>query len=322
MHIHRFFRSHRKGLISVAVIILLAVMSVYQSIYADDDGIPTSTVYWIQDTPVNLHGSSAWIYPHNGGFLAISDDRNSVFALNAGMSLSLHSKIDDPYRTALALFEENDTYRLLCGTGSEAGYTYSLHTLSADGVNLRTESFFDSEAAFLDCRMNRRCLALVTETQFLIYSLDDAPHLLYEQTYAGHAPQVCITEDTVLFSTSDKTESVLYEYSIETGTVRTAATPQTPLFALSAAPENTESVYLIGCENDLLGLDAQFTVRERFLDLRETWRRSTADSTVIRTLSQENIAAVHTVGTVLYITDTHGRVYKLDVFWGDSMQSR
>ena len=49
MHIHRFFRSHRKGLISVAVIMLLAVMSVYQSIYADNDGIPTSTVYWIQD---------------------------------------------------------------------------------------------------------------------------------------------------------------------------------------------------------------------------------------------------------------------------------
>ncbi|MBE6659346.1 MAG: hypothetical protein E7604_13030 [Ruminococcaceae bacterium] len=322
MHIHRFFRSHRKGLISVAVIIFLVVISVYQSIYADNDGIPTTTIYWLQETPVNLHGSSAWIYPHNGGFLAISDDKKSVFALNAGMSLTLHSKIDDPHRTALALFAENDTYRLLCGTKSNTGYIYSLHTLSADGVNLRTESFLDSEAAFLDCRMNRRCLALVTETQFLIYSLDDAPHLLYQQTYAGHAPQVCITEDTVLFSTSDKTESVLYEYSIETGSVRTAATPQTPLFALSAAPDDTNAKYLIGCGNDLLGLDEQFAVKERFLDLRETWKRKESDSSVIQTLSQKNIAAVHTVGTVLYITDTHGRVYKLDVFWGDSVQSR
>ena len=75
MHIQRFFHSHRKSLISVAVIIFLVVISVYQSIYADNDGIPTTTIYWLQETPVNLHGSSAWIYPHNGGFLAISDDK-------------------------------------------------------------------------------------------------------------------------------------------------------------------------------------------------------------------------------------------------------
>lgn len=321
MEIRRFFLSHRKAFITFAVIVLLIATAVYQSVYADDDGIPTTTVYWLQDTPVNLHGSSAWIIPHKGGFLTISDDRKSVFELNAGMSLSLHQKMDDPHLTALALFAENDTYQLLCCTESDTGYTYSLHTLSADGKTLRTDSLCDSDSAFLDCRMKHQCLALVTETQFLIFSLGDSIQQLYEQPHSGNTPQVCITDDTVLFSISTKKDTTLYEYNISTDTDRTATIVSTPLFALSAAPDNTASKYLIGCGKDLLGLDEQFTVQERFLDLRETWRRRSSDSSVIQTLSQDNIAAVHTVGTVLYITDTHGRVYKFDVFWGDDMQT-
>jgi len=321
MNIRHFFYSHRKGLILIAIIVFLISISVFQSIYADDDGIPTTTVYWLQEAPVNLHGSSAWILPHNGGFLAISDDRKSVFELNAGMSLSLHKKLDDPHQTALALFAENNTYQLLCATESDTGYTYSLLILSADGKTLRTVPLCDSGSAFLDCRMNHQCLALLTETQFLIFILGDSVQLLYEYAYSGSTPQVCITDDAVLFSTSTKKESTLYEYSISTNTVRTATIASSPLFSLSAAPDKTQSKYLIGCGKDLLGLDEQFTVKERFLDLRETWKRKESDSSVIQTLSQENIAAIHTIGTVLFVTDTYGRVYKLDVFWGDDMQT-
>ena len=72
---------------------------------------------------------------------------------------------------------------------------------------------------------------------------------------------------------------------------------------------------------DLLGLDAQFSVIERFFDLREAWQKSQVDSTVIQTLTQDNISAVFTDGTALYITDSTGTIYKFDVFWGNAMRS-
>ncbi len=321
MKIRRFLLSHRKILIVFTVMLLLITLSVYQSIYADDDGIPTSTVYWMVEPPFLLDKASTWILPHNGGYLCVTNDGTVACELNAGMSLSFCYTADEPLVKFHALYAKDDTYQILCSAEHDTGYTYSLQTVSADGSLLNALSLYDGGTTVLDCRMNNDCLALLTETQFLVFSITDSVRLLYEQEYTGASPQVCMTDDTVLFSVSAQNESTLYEFEIKTDTVRTAEIPMTPLFALSAAPDKIDSKYLIGCGKDLLGLDEQFTVKERILDLRVTWQRSTTDSTVIQTLSQDNIAAVHPVGTVLYITDTDGRITKLDIFWGNEMQT-
>ena len=321
MKIHQFLMSHRKVWITMAVLVIIISASVYQSIYADDDGIPTTKVYWMQKDPIVLDRASTWISPHNSGYLIITNNGTLACELNAGMSLTFLHTADDPATTFCACFAGDEQYQILCTEQTEQGYSYSLRTVSADGELIGEMKLTENASAYIDCRMEQKTLALITETQFLVFSVSDSAQLLYEQTYTGTSPQVCITEDTVLFSTSANQESTLYEYNITTDTVNNAHLSYAPLFALSAAPSDTDSKYLIGCGKDLLGMDAGFSVKERFLDLRETWQKSDADSTFKQTLTQDSISAIFIDGTALYITDIHGSVYKFDVFWGDAMQA-
>jgi len=318
--IRQFLMFHRKVFIAVAVILILISTAVYQSIHANDDGIPTTKVYWMMDT-LPLDRLSTWILPHNNGYLSVTNSGTLVCELNAGMSLSFYYPANDPNLKFHACFAKDEQYQILCTEQSEQGCMYSLRTVSADGERIKDIDLFTSDAAFVDCRLHEDILAMITETHFYIFSVSDAAHLLYEQAYAGTSPQVCITKDTVLFSTSADEESTLYEYSIPTDSSNRAVLSYAPLYAMSAAPSGTDSKYLIGCGNDLLGMDAQFSINERFLDLRESWTRSTDDSTIVQTLSQDNISAIYTDGTVIYITDTRGTVFKFDVFWGDAISN-
>lgn len=319
--IHLFMRHHKTAFIAIFTLLLFISISVYQSIYADDDGIPTAKVYWMTDTPLPIDKLSTWILPHNGGYLIITDNGTLACELNAGLSLSFFYPSDDPQTIFHACFSEDNRYQILSSKPSGQVFKYSLRTVSADGEIIAETILTESAAAYVDCRMEQNTLALITETQFLVFSVSDTAQQLYEQAYTGTSPQVCITDDTVLFSASIDNQSLLVEYSIADRTVNTAAISYAPLFALSAAPSGTDSKYLIGCGKDLFGMDAQFSVKERFLDLRETWQKSKADSTFKQTLTQDNISAVFTDGTALYITDNQGCVYKLDVFWGDLMQT-
>lgn len=319
--IHLFMRHHKMVIIAVCTLLLFISISVYQSIYADEDGIPTTKVYWMVDTPLPIDKLSTWILPHNGGYLIITDNGTLACELNAGMSLSFIYPSDDPTTTFHACFAEDHCYQILSSKPAGQAFTYSLRTVSAEGEIIAETILTESTSAYVDCRMEQNTLALITETQFLVFSVSDTAQLLHKQAYSGTSPQVCITDDTVLFSTSVDNQSLLAEYSIVNHTVNTASIPYAPLFALSAAPSGTDSKYLIGCGKDLFGMDAQFSTKERFLDLRETWQKSKADSTFKQTLSQDNISAVYTDETVLYIIDNHGCIYKLDVFWGDSMQA-
>ena len=319
MKIRQFLLSHRKVWISLAVLVVFVGASVYQSIYANDDGLPTTTVYWLVEDPLQIDRDASWVLPHDGGYLMVTNEGTLACGINAGMSLSFVYTADDAQTKLLACCACDEDYLILCAGQAESEYLYSLRTVSADGEMLREIALPDRYTAYVDCRMMGNILALVTETQFLVFSVSDTPQLLFAQDHTGTSPQVCITEDTVLFSTSEKTQSTLYEYSLTTDTVRTASLAKAPLFALSAAPDGTDSKYLIGCGTDLLGLDAQFSITERFFDLREAWQKSQVDSTFQKTLTQDNISAVFTDGTILYITDINGTVYKFDVFWGDSM---
>ncbi len=321
MKIRQFLLSHRKIWITLAVLVVFISTSVYQSIYANDDGIPTTTVYWLQENPLLLDRDATWILPQDGGYLSVTNDGTLAVHINAGMSLSFVHTADDAQKKFHACFAEDEVYRILCTEQTEDAPAYSLRTVSSDGDILSETVLPEATSAYVDCRMNGDILALVTESQFLVFSVSDTPQLLYTQDYTGTSPQVCITEDTVFFSISAKQESLLYEYNTQTNSQNTASLSYAPLFALAAAPEGTDSKYLIGCGVDLLGMDAQFSVIERFLDLRESWERSTVDSTVIQTLTQDSITAIHTDGTALYITDTRGQIFKFDVFWGEAMQT-
>ena len=312
MKIRQFLLSHRKALIVVAFLIMFIGTSVYQSIYANDDGIPTTTIYWPLENSPLVDRDATWILPHDSGYLIITSQGTLAAHINAGMSLSFVHTADEPQTKFHACFSNDQIYRILCTAQTEQAYTYSLRTVSIDGEILSETVLPGTYSAYVDCRMNGDMLALVTESQFLVFSVSNTAQLLYTQDYTGISPQVCITEDTVLFSVSSGQESLLYEYNTQTAAINTAVLSYAPLFALSAAPNGTDSKYLIGCGADLLGINVQFSVIERFFDLRESWERSTVDSTVKQTLSQDNISAIHTDGTALYITDIRGQVFKFD----------
>lgn len=312
MKLRQFLLSHRKALIVVAFLVMFIGTSVYQSIYANDDGIPTTTIYWPLENSPLFDRDATWILPHDSGYLMITSQGTLAAHINAGMSLSFVHTADKPQTKFHACFSNDQIYRILCTAQTEQTLTYSLRAVSIDGEILSETVLPGTYSAYVDCRMNGDMLALVTESQFLVFSVSNTAQLLYAQDYTGTAPQVCITENTVLFSISSGQESLLYEYNTQTAVINTAVLSYAPLFALSAAPDGTDSKYLIGCGTDLLGIDAQFSVIERFFDLRETWERSTVDSTVKHTLSQDNIAAIHTDVTALYITDIRGQVFKFD----------
>ena len=312
MNIRQFLLSHRKALIVVAFLIMFIGTSVYQSIYANDDDIPTTTIYWPLENSPLVDRDATWILPHDSGYLIITNQGTLAAHINAGMSLSFVHTADEPQTKFHACFSNDQIYRILCTAQTEQAYTYSLRTVSIDGEILSETVLPGTYSAYVDCRMNGDMLALVTESQFLVFSVSNTAQLLYTQDYTGISPQVCITEDTVLFSVSSGQESLLYEYNTQTAAINTAVLSYAPLFALSAAPDGTDSKYLIGCGADLLGINVQFSVIERFFDLRESWERSTVDSTVKQTLSQDNISAIHTDGTALYITDIRGQVFKFD----------
>ena len=312
MNIRQFLLSHRKALIVVAFLVMFIGTSVYQSIYANDDGIPTTTIYWPLENSPLVDRDATWILPHDSGYLIITSQGTLAAHINAGMSLSFVHTADEPQTKFHACFSNDQIYRILCTAQTEQAYTYSLRTVSIDGEILSETVLPGTYSAYVDCRMNGDMLALVTESQFLVFSVSNTAQLLYTQDYTGISPQVCITEDTVLFSVSSGQESLLYEYNTQTAAINTAVLSYAPLFALSAAPDGTDSKYLIGCGADLLGINVQFSVIERFFDLRESWERSTVDSTVKQTLSQDNISAIHTDGTALYITDIRGQVFKFD----------
>ena len=312
MNIRQFLLSHRKALIVVAFLIMFIGTSVYQSIYANDDGIPTTTIYWPLENSPLVDRDATWILPHDSGYLIITNQGTLAAHINAGMSLSFVHTADEPQTKFHACFSNDQIYRILCTAQTEQAYTYSLRTVSIDGEILSETVLPGTYSAYVDCRMNGDMLALVTESQFLVFSVSNTAQLLYTQDYTGISPQVCITEDNVLFSVSSGQESLLYEYNTQTAAINTAVLSYAPLFALSAAPDGTDSKYLIGCGADLLGINVQFSVIERFFDLRESWERSTVDSTVKQTLSQDNISAIHTDGTALYITDIRGQVFKFD----------
>ena len=312
MNIRQFLLSHRKALIVVAFLVMFIGTSVYQSIYANDDGIPTTTIYWPLENSPLFDRDATWILPHDSGYLMITSQGTLAAHINAGMSLSFIHTADEPQTKFHACFSNDQTYRILCTAQTEQAYTYSLRTVSIDGEILSETVLPGMYSAYVDCRMNGDMLALVTESQFLVFSVSQTAQLLYTQDYTGISPQVCITEDTVLFSVSSGQESLLYEYNTQTAAINTAVLSYAPLFALSAAPDGTDSKYLIGCGADLLGINVQFSVIERFFDLRESWERSTVDSTVKQTLSQDNVSAIHTDGTALYITDIRGQVFKFD----------
>lgn len=312
MKIRQFLLSHRKALIVVAFLVMFIGTSVYQSIYANDDGIPTTTIYWPLENSPLVDRDATWILPHDSGYLIITNQGTLAAHINAGMSLSFVHTADEPQTKFHACFSNDQIYRILCTAQTEQAYTYSLRTVSIDGEILSETVLPGTYSAYVDCRMNGDMLALVTESQFLVFSVSNTAQLLYTQDYTGISPQVCITEDTVLFSVSSGQESLLYEYNTQTAAINTAVLSYAPLFALSAAPDGTDSKYLIGCGADLLGINVQFSVIERFFDLRESWERSTVDSTVKHTLSQDNIAAIHTDVTALYITDIRGQVFKFD----------
>lgn len=312
MKIRQFLLSHRKALIVVAFLVMFIGTSVYQSIYANDDGIPTTTIYWPLENSPLVDRDATWILPHDSGYLIITNQGTLAAHINAGMSLSFVHTADEPQTKFHACFSNDQIYRILCTAQTEQAYTYSLRTVSIDGEILSETVLPGTYSAYVDCRMNGDMLALVTESQFLVFSVSNTAQLLYTQDYTGISPQVCITEDTVLFSVSSGQESLLYEYNTQTAAINTAVLSYAPLFALSAAPDGTDSKYLIGCGADLLGINVQFSVIERFFDLRESWERSTVDSTVKHTLSQDNISAIHTDGTALYITDIRGQVFKFD----------
>lgn len=312
MNIRQFLLSHRKALIVVAFLVMFIGTSVYQSIYANDDGIPTTTIYWPLENSPLVDRDATWILPHDSGYLIITNQGTLAAHINAGMSLSFVHTADEPQTKFHACFSNDQIYRILCTAQTEQAYTYSLRTVSIDGEILSETVLPGTYSAYVDCRMNGDMLALVTESQFLVFSVSNTAQLLYTQDYTGISPQVCITEDNVLFSVSSGQESLLYEYNTQTAAINTAVLSYAPLFALSAAPNGTDSKYLIGCGADLLGINVQFSVIERFFDLRESWERSTVDSTVKQTLSQDNISAIHTDGTALYITDIRGQVFKFD----------
>ena len=312
MNIRQFLLSHRKALIVVAFLVMFIGTSVYQSIYANDDGIPTTTIYWPLENSPLVDRDATWILPHDSGYLIITSQGTLAAHINAGMSLSFVHTADEPQTKFHACFSNDQIYRILCTAQTEQAYTYSLRAVSIDGEILSETVLPGTYSAYVDCRMNGDMLALVTESQFLVFSVSNTAQLLYTQDYTGISPQVCITEDTVLFSVSSGQESLLYEYNTQTAAINTAVLSYAPLFALSAAPDGTDSKYLIGCGADLLGINVQFSVIERFFDLRESWERSTVDSTVKQTLSQDNISAIHTDGTALYITDIRGQVFKFD----------
>lgn len=312
MKIRQFLLSHRKALIVVAFLVMFIGTSVYQSIYANDDGIPTTTIYWPLENSPLVDRDATWILPHDSGYLIITNQGTLAAHINAGMSLSFVHTADEPQTKFHACFSNDQIYRILCTAQTEQAYTYSLRTVSIDGEILSETVLPGMYSAYVDCRMNGDMLALVTESQFLVFSVSNTAQLLYTQDYTGISPQVCITEDTVLFSVSSGQESLLYEYNMQTAAINTAVLSYAPLFALSAAPDGTDSKYLIGCGADLLGINVQFSVIERFFDLRESWERSTVDSTVKQTLSQDNISAIHTDGTALYITGIRGQVFKFD----------
>ena len=312
MKIRQFLLSHRKALIVVAFLIMFIGTSVYQSIYANDDDIPTTTIYWPLENSPLVDRDATWILPHDSGYLIITSQGTLAAHINAGMSLSFVHTADEPQTKFHACFSNDQIYRILCTAQTEQAYTYSLRTVSIDGEILSETVLPGTYSAYVDCRMNGDMLALVTESQFLVFSVSNTAQLLYTQDYTGISPQICITEDTVLFSVSSEQESLLYEYNTQTAAINTAVLSYAPLFALSAAPDGTDSKYLIGCGADLLGINVQFSVIERFFDLRESWERSTVDSTVKQTLSQDNISAIHTDGTALYITDIRGQVFKFD----------
>ena len=312
MNIRQFLLSHRKALIVVAFLVMFIGTSVYQSIYANDDSIPTTTIYWPLENSPLIDRDATWILPHDSGYLIITNQGTLAAHINAGMSLSFVHTADEPQTKFHACFSNDQIYRILCTAQTEQAYTYSLRTVSIDGEILSETVLPGTYSAYVDCRMNGDMLALVTESQFLVFSVSNTAQLLYTQDYTGISPQVCITEDTVLFSVSSGQESLLYEYNTQTAAINTAVLSYAPLFALSAAPDGTDSKYLIGCGADLLGINVQFSVIERFFDLRESWERSTVDSTVKQTLSQDNISAIHTDGTALYITDIRGQVFKFD----------
>lgn len=312
MKIRQFLLSHRKALIVVAFLIMFIGTSVYQSIYANDDDIPTTTIYWPLENSPLVDRDATWILPHDSGYLIITSQGTLAAHINAGMSLSFVHTADEPQTKFHACFSNDQIYRILCTAQTEQAYTYSLRTVSIDGEILSETVLPGTYSAYVDYRMNGDMLALVTESQFLVFSVSNTAQLLYTQDYTGISPQVCITEDNVLFSVSSGQESLLYEYNTQTAAINTAVLSYAPLFALSAAPNGTDSKYLIGCGADLLGINVQFSVIERFFDLRESWERSTVDSTVKQTLSQDNISAIHTDGTALYITDIRGQVFKFD----------
>lgn len=312
MNIRQFLLSHRKALIVVAFLVMFIGTSVYQSIYANDDGIPTTTIYWPLENSPLVDRDATWILPHDSGYLIITSQGTLAAYINTGMSLSFVHTADEPQTKFHACFSNDQIYRILCTAQTEQAYTYSLRAVSIDGEILSETVLPGTYSAYVDCRMNGDMLALVTESQFLVFSVSNTAQLLYTQDYTGISPQICITEDTVLFSVSSEQESLLYEYNTQTAAINTAVLSYAPLFALSAAPDGTDSKYLIGCGADLLGINVQFSVIERFFDLRESWERSTVDSTVKQTLSQDNISAIHTDGTALYITDIRGQVFKFD----------
>ena len=96
MNIRQFLLSHRKALIVVAFLIMFIGTSVYQSIYANDDGIPTTTIYWPLENSPLVDRDATWILPHDSGYLIITSQGTLAAHINAGMSLSFVHTADEP----------------------------------------------------------------------------------------------------------------------------------------------------------------------------------------------------------------------------------
>ena len=210
MKIRQFLLSNRKVWITLAVLVVFIGTSVYQSIYANEDGLPTTTVYWMIEEPIQIDRDAAWILPHDGGYLLTTNDGTLACGINAGMSLSFLHTAYETQTKLLACAADDEDYRILCAEQEEQAYVYSLRTVSSDGEILHEIPLPDRYPAYVDCRMTEDTLALVTESQFLVFSISDTAQLLYVQDYTGTSPQVCITEDTVLFSTSSDAERICW----------------------------------------------------------------------------------------------------------------
>ena len=160
MKIRQFLLSHRKALIAIAVFVMFIGTSVYQSIYANDDGIPTTTIYWLQETPILLDRDATWILPHDRGYLIVTNDGTYAVHINAGMSLSFVHTADEPQTKFHACFTCDDTYRILCTEQTEQTYSYSLRTVSPFSIRpvIRPYSILTSFSSFAFCFSDRNTI--------------------------------------------------------------------------------------------------------------------------------------------------------------------